>query len=137
MAASHGTLLVVGSGPGIGVNVAKLFAERGFRKVILTSRNAERLAKEVEQVKAAASGTGKEVEVVSTTIDLGDKKSVDAGLREVERLVDSERLEAVLFNAARVGPSKLWEFSTEEIENDLQVCLPRARSPFTPRGSYG
>lgn len=49
--APHGTLLVLGSGPGIGVHVAQLFAERGFRQVILASRDASRLQKEVEDVK--------------------------------------------------------------------------------------
>lgn len=50
---AHGTLLVLGSGPGIGVHVAQLFAERGFQQVILASRDAARLKKEVEDVKKA------------------------------------------------------------------------------------
>lgn len=125
MASKHGTLLVMGSGPGIGVNVAKVFAERGFQKVILASRNSERLSKEVEEVKAAG---GSDVEVVATTVDLSDKSSVKTALGEFDKHLsdgtdgDAGGLEAVLFNAARIGPSKLWEFTEEEVERDLQVC---------------
>lgn len=119
----HGTLLVIGSGPGIGSNVAKVFAERGFKKVILSSRNSERLTKEVDEVKAAASTA----DVVSTTIDLSDKRSVNAALGEIEKLMqDGPALEAVLFNAARIGPSEMFTFTAEEMERDLQVCPPSA-----------
>lgn len=116
--AAHGTLLVVGSGPGIGVHVAKVFAERGFRRVILASRNEGRLVGEVDEVKAAAAG----VEVLATTVDLASKGSVDAAVAEWEGMLQGgPRLEAVLFNAARIGPSTLFDFTAEEVERDLQV----------------
>lgn len=133
MPSSHGTLLVIGSGPGIGVHVAKIFAERGFKKVILASRDEERLAKEVEDVKSAGGGDG--VEVVATTIDLASKENVDAALGEVEKYLGNGKLEAVLFNAARIGPSKLFEFTGEEVERDLQVCLRLSSSSTSARWS--
>lgn len=134
---AHGTLLVIGSGPGIGSNVAKVFVERGFKKVILSSRNSERLTKEVDEVKAAASGA----DVLSTTIDLADKTSVSAALGEMEKLMQGgPPLEAVLFNAARIGPSEMFTFTAEEVERDLQVCPPfqfyRLLTPFN-RIRYG
>ena len=119
MSSSHGTLFVVGSGPGIGSNVAKVFAERGFKQVILASRNGERLSKEVEEVKAAASG----VKVDAVTMDLGDKISIKQALEQADKHLSGNVLEAVLFNAARVGPSKLLEHTPEQIESDIHVRL--------------
>ncbi len=117
MSGNHGALLVVGSGPGIGVNVAKVFAERGFKKIILVSRDAERLSKEVDEVKEVASG----VEVVASTIDLSDKASVKQGLEQADKHLQSTKLECVLFNAARIGTSDLKDFTAEEVENDMHV----------------
>lgn len=128
----RGALLVLGSGPGIGIAVAKLFAQRGFRRVILCARNAERLAKEVEEVKSVAE---EDTEVSAITVDLGSAGSVKGALAELEGSLggiggadDEEgkgkgRLEAVLFNAARIGPSKLWEFGEEGLRNDFEVAL--------------
>lgn len=128
--APHGTLLVVGSGPGIGVNVAKVFAERGFQRVILASRSDERLAKEVAEVESAAGSA--EVRVTATPIDLASKESVNAALGEWAKVLgEGPALEAVLFNAARVGPSKVFEFTEQEVERDMQVCrsVPSLSAP--------
>lgn len=58
-------LLIFGSGPGIGRNVAMLFAERGFRKVVLMSRNKERLAQDADLVRSASA----DVDVHEITVD--------------------------------------------------------------------
>lgn len=119
MSDSHGALLVVGSGPGIGVNVAMVFAEQGFNKIVLMSRNSERLENEVTEVKNAAPN----VEVVASTIDLASKKSVTQGLEQAEKHLQSVKLECVLFNAARIGPSSLMDFTPEEVENDMHISV--------------
>lgn len=118
MASKHGALVVVGSGPKIGSHVAALFASRGFDKVVLMSRDAQRLEQDASFVKSKAAGAA--VEIV--TIDLSDSNSVRDALQEVGRRIEGTPLECVLFNAARIGSSKMLEWTPEQLENDLKVC---------------
>ena len=104
MSSQHKALVVFGSGPGIGRNVTSLFAERGFSKVILLSRDANRLKEDASFVKSAAEG----VSVSTTTIDLADTEDVRKALGEVERELEGTQLEAVLYNAARGGRARFW-----------------------------
>lgn len=117
MTSKHGTLVVIGSGPGIGRNVAALFAERGFSQVILMSRDENRLKEDAAFVTSAAPNAS--VEIVR--IDLADKDSVATALREVDRKLEGSVLECVLFNAARIGISPILAFGAEELERDLKV----------------
>lgn len=120
MPLQHGALVVFGSGPGVGRNVAALFAERGYAKVIVMSRNAERLKQDGDVVRAAKPDTS----VEEITVDMGDAEQVQASLKKVESALDESgvALEAVLFNAARTASSKFFEFPVEELGNDLRVC---------------
>jgi NAD(P)-dependent dehydrogenase (short-subunit alcohol dehydrogenase family) len=117
MSFTHGALVVFGSGPGVGRNVAALFAERGFEKVILISRNATRLAQDADFVRSACAG----VSVHETPFDLGKSDEVQKGLEKVNQSLRGTSLECVLFNAARLGKSPFFEFSAESLENDLRV----------------
>jgi NAD(P)-dependent dehydrogenase (short-subunit alcohol dehydrogenase family) len=117
MPSTHNALLVFGSGPGIGRNVAKLFAERGFRKVLLMSRNEQRLAQDADFVRSVGSG----VDVREITVDAADTDSVRQALEKANEALGETPLEVVLFNTARLGPSKFFDFSVEEFEADLRV----------------
>jgi len=117
MSSTHNALLIFGSGPGIGRNVAMLFAERGFRKVILMSRNQERLAQDANAVRSACAG----VDVQMITVDAADTNSVQQALEHASEALKDVPLEFVLFNTARTGPSKFFDFSAEELEADLRV----------------
>lgn len=118
MSPTHNALIVFGSGPGIGRNVAALFAERGFGKVLLMSRNKERLAQDADFVRSASSG----VNVQEITVDAADSDSVRQALEKANKALGDTPLEFVLFNAARLGPSKFFDFSAEELEADFKVC---------------
>lgn len=117
MSTKHGALVVVGSGPGIGRNVGALFAERGFEKIVLMSRNESRLQEDAAFVSATAPNA--KVEIVS--IDLADSGNVQTALKTVDRKLEGVALECVLFNAARLGVSPFLEFKAEDLENDLKV----------------
>ena len=117
MFSTNNALLTFGSGPGIGRNVATLFAERGFRKVLLMSRNKERLAQDADVVRSASAG----VDVQEITVDAADADSVRQALGEANEALGETPLEVVLFNTARTGPSKFFDFSVEELEADLMV----------------
>ena len=117
MSSTYNALLIFGSGPGIGRNVAMLFAERGFRKVILMSRNKQRLAQDADLVRSASAG----VDVQEITVESADKDSVRQALEKADEALGQTRLEFVLFNTSTTGPSKLFDFSVEELEADLRV----------------
>ena len=118
-AAKHGALVVFGSGPGIGRNVASLFAEKGFNKIYLLSRNQERLQEDIDYVKKAAPETS----CKAIAVDLEDPGKVRAALAELDSRLHGKSLECVLYNAARVGQSKLMEWSAVNYEADLRVSV--------------
>lgn len=117
MSTAYGALIVFGSGPGVGRNVAALFAEREFSKVILISRDATRLSKDAEFVRSAAAG----VNISEIPTDLGDMNQVQESLKKVEESLQDTPLHCVLFNAARLGRSDFFTFAPQDLTNDLQV----------------
>jgi short-subunit dehydrogenase len=117
MSFAHGALVVFGSGPGVGRNVAALFAERGFEKVVLISRDANRLAQDADFVRSACA----EASVHQIPVDLEDTDEVPKSLERVDDCIKGTSLECILFNAARLGKSEFFEFSAARLENDLKV----------------
>jgi short-subunit dehydrogenase len=112
------TLVVVGSGPGIGSSTAALFAARKFNKVALISRSSTRLQDDRQTVLASLP-TARKVEVKTWRVDITETQKFETVLREIELFGD---VSCVLFNAARVEPSILLEFAEEEIVKDFMVC---------------
>lgn len=93
-------LLLLGSGPGIGVAVASTFAVRGFTHVALVSRDETRLSKDQDSVLDAIQERGYSCQVKTWICDLTDLVKLERVLGEVEGWAT---LECVLFNAARVS----------------------------------
>lgn len=118
--APTGALVVLGSGPGVGLNVAKVFAEHEFRHIILLSRDTARLAGEVSAVKTVIANA----KVEALELDLSKTRAeVQAVLTKVGDILShwSVPLEVVLYNAARVAPSKIGKYPVEALEEDLRV----------------
>lgn len=113
------TLLVVGSGPGIGRAVTALFASKRYTNVVLLARRAESLATEKAAVEASSPG----VNVKVYAVDVTDPVAVAKALDDADAAFGKP--ETVFFNAARVLPSAFFEHDVKEIEYDLKV-----RSPF-------
>ena len=112
------TLVVLGSGPGIGVQVACTFAVRGFTHIALVSRNPERLEKDWDRVLDAVQERGYSCQVKKWVCDISDLAALSATLKEIERFGS---LECVLFNAARVAGKPPLDESVEDIEKDFRV----------------
>lgn len=112
------TLLVLGSGPGIGIAVAKVFSVRGFTHVALVSRNKERLAQDEDEVLDAIQERGYSCRVKTWACDIADLKQLGSTLKDIESFGS---LECVLFNPARVSGQPPLEESTEAIEADFRV----------------
>jgi NAD(P)-dependent dehydrogenase (short-subunit alcohol dehydrogenase family) len=113
------TLLVLGSGPGIGVGVASVFGIRGFTHIALVARDAERLKQDQQSVLDAVKESGNTVDVKTWACDLTNYDALNATLKEIEHFGS---LECVLYNAARVQGQPPLEESREAIQKDLEVC---------------
>jgi NAD(P)-dependent dehydrogenase (short-subunit alcohol dehydrogenase family) len=116
--ASAQTLVVIGSGPMIGVSTASLFAARKFSNIALVSRDPTRLSQDRDSVIAAAAAAGRTVDVRTWSVDIKDTPAFAKALKEVETMGP---MSCVLFNAARVGPSEIFKFPEEEIIEDFKV----------------
>jgi NAD(P)-dependent dehydrogenase (short-subunit alcohol dehydrogenase family) len=114
------TLVVLGSGPGIGVGVASNFAVRGFTHIALVARNADRLKEDQGKVLDAIQERGYSCQVKTWPCDLTDFEALKKTLSEIESFGN---LECVLFNAARVAGKPPLEESVEDIEKDFRVRL--------------
>jgi short-subunit dehydrogenase len=106
--------LITGASRGLGLAVARLYAQRGLR-LILTARGASDLNRTADQLH-------RETEVVSLAGDVADP-------RHAERLVDLglERfgqIDVLINNASELGPSPMPELqylAPEQLTNVLRV----------------
>ncbi|KAK5714846.1 hypothetical protein LTR17_016956 [Elasticomyces elasticus] len=112
------TLVVLGSGPGIGVSVASTFAVRGFTHIALVSRDKSRLHEDQDQVLEAIQERGYSCQVKTWVCDLSDLDALRKTLGEISSFGS---LECVLFNAARVAGKPPLEESIEAIQKDFQL----------------
>lgn len=118
------TLLVIGSGPGIGVHTAIEFARQGFTDIHMLSRNSERLQQEKQQV---LDGAGRnDIRVFTHSVDITKAESLKPVLSSIQKFGP---IECVFFNAARVGQSQFFDFPVQEIEQDLNVGAHHIRKP--------
>ena len=112
------TLVVLGSGPGIGVSVACAFSVRGFTHIALVSRDKSRLEQDQDRVLDAIQERGYSCQVKTYALDLANFDQLNKTLAEIENFGS---LECVLFNAARVAGKPALEESIEQIEQDFRV----------------
>jgi len=108
-------LVVVGSGPGIGVATASLFASKGFN-IALISRNAERLKEDASKVQEAG---GPAVRVETFAVDIGDSQRFQQTLHQIHKSMGSP--EVVLWNAARIAMATIGEEDPELLLSDFKV----------------
>lgn len=108
-------LVIVGSGPGIGLATATLFASKGFN-VALLSRNMARLEEDARKVGVAGNG---KVKVMPFPVDVSDHVALKKTLGEVEKYLGKP--EVVVFNAARIAQTRIGEAKEEDIIGDFKV----------------
>ena len=112
---SSRSIVVFGSGPGIGRSVAQEFVSNGFNHVILLARHHARLHED----KTAIEKISTNVKIDTMTVNLADKASLKEAFSKIDSL--SKEIECVFYNGARVAPSPLLEFPVEEMELDFKV----------------
>lgn len=107
-------LVVVGSGPGIGVATASLFASKGF-SIALISRNGERLKEDQAKVQKASNTS----QVQTFPADVADSSALKKALEQISSTMGSP--EVVLFNTARIAPTTIGETDAGEILEDFKM----------------
>ena len=118
MAGSDRTLVVIGSGPGIGRSVTALFASKRYSNVALIARRAEKLEEEEAALKQAV---GEHINVKTFAVDVVDTEALLKALADAESHFG--KAECIFYNAARVLPSQLLTHEAKEIEYDFKVSL--------------
>ncbi|KAF2747730.1 NAD(P)-binding protein [Sporormia fimetaria CBS 119925] len=125
------TLIVFGSGPGLGSHTASAFARQGFNHIILLARNGARL----QEDKAFVVQNNPGVRVDTLPLDLADLPSVSSALERIDELAGNT-VEVVFFNAARARACEVFETTLEELEGDfstMTLSLYHISSWFIPR----
>ncbi|KAK4235562.1 hypothetical protein C8A03DRAFT_46322 [Achaetomium macrosporum] len=115
---SNKTLLVVGSGPGIGRAVTTLFASKRYNNIALIARRAESLATEKAAVE---QGVGSQVRIETYAVDVTDSAALLKAVDDADAALGKP--ECVFFNAARVVPSAFFEHDVKEIEYDFKITV--------------
>jgi NAD(P)-dependent dehydrogenase (short-subunit alcohol dehydrogenase family) len=115
---SDKSIIIVGSGPGIGVTSASHFASQGFT-VALLSRNKQRLQEDASKVKAASDSSSSSAKVHTYAVDVGDHNALKQTLDQVKE--DLGNPEVVLFNAAKVAQSTIGKESPEALIDNFKV----------------
>ncbi|PNP45149.1 hypothetical protein TGAM01_v206741 [Trichoderma gamsii] len=115
-ARSNNTVVIIGSGPGIGSHTASIFASKRFNKVALVARNPAQLEKDAATVSSAAPG---QVQVKTYPTDIVDSEKLAATLSQIKN--DLGAPEFILFNASIIAMSPLLEFSEEAVVQELRI----------------
>jgi len=112
------TLLVFGSGPGIGNHVAAEFASHGFTHIILAARNQQRLQESAAFIKSK-SPSPDSVQIDTIQVNLADLESLPSVIKNIEKL--TEKVDVIFYNAARLYDGKGLETSYQDIDEDLKI----------------
>ena len=115
---SRSVLVLFGSGPGIGISVAKAFARQYFDVIAICSRDAKRLQSEQAEIAAAAKEAGRDVQVIAVPTDLTDLNQLERTLQAVQALGP---LGCVYHNAARINYEQPLTTSSKDVEEDFRV----------------
>jgi len=107
-------LVVVGSGPGIGVATAAHFASNAFN-IALISRNPTRLQEDVSKVQAVNSS----VKVQAFPANVADSDALKKALETIHQSMGLP--EVVLFNTARIAQTTIGETDVQEVLDDFKL----------------
>ena len=107
-------ILIIGAGPGLAFTVAQRFGREGWR-VVLASRNEERLKDEVKALQAEGADASYH------RCDVTDFDSVDRLVREES---ENGGIDLLNYNAAVIRPSTpLLDTSIDDIRSDLLIDI--------------
>ena len=105
-------LLLVGAGPGLGMAVARRFAEGGYR-VTLVARSTDGL----RDLADGLANTGAQIETVAA--DVGDSEALAARMAELYSRQGAPGL--IIYNAVMGSPDTLLESTAEHLQTAYAV----------------
>jgi short-subunit dehydrogenase len=105
-------LLLVGAGPGLGMAVARLFADGGYR-VTLVARSADGLG----QLAGSLGDTGAQIDTIAA--DASDPEALGARLAELYNQAGGPGL--IIYNAVMGAPDQLLSSSVEHLQTAYAV----------------
>ncbi|KAH9872623.1 hypothetical protein J1614_005016 [Plenodomus biglobosus] len=113
------TLILFGSGPGIGNSVASAFASTGISHIILLARNSQRL---LDHDAPTLQRAHPSIKISTLPCNLADLPSLPNVLATLDTLTASDAVEVVFFNAARIKPTPdVLDVSVAEMEEDFKT----------------
>jgi 3-hydroxybutyrate dehydrogenase len=110
-ALSEQTIIITGAAQGLGAGIAKVFAERGARLVLMDNK-----ADELAAFNAQIGGTAQCI-----TVDLADPKALDAAMARIDGPVDT-----VIHNAALLKPEPIEAVSLATFQATMDVGIQAA-----------
>jgi NAD(P)-dependent dehydrogenase (short-subunit alcohol dehydrogenase family) len=106
--------VITGASTGIGRAIAQSFGRQGMR-LVLASQNAERLARTVDEVRAAG------VDVIGVPTDVGDEGQVRA--LAAAALAEYGAAHVLVNNAGVFAPGYMWDITAEDWKWVMDVNL--------------
>jgi short-subunit dehydrogenase len=105
-------LLLVGAGPGLGLAVARRFADGGYR-VTLVARSADGL----DRLAGSLADTGAQIDTIAA--DAGDPEGLRARMAELYREQGAPGL--IVYNAVMGAPDQLMSSTVEHLQTAYAV----------------
>lgn len=115
MVRSPNSLILIGSGPGIGQSVASLFATKRYNAIGLVARRQAQLDIDRKAVEAAAPSA----KVYTYVADIADGPKLSKTLEKITSEIAVP--ETVFFNAAVIRPTSIAEETEEAMLYDFKV----------------
>lgn len=114
--------VIIGAGPGIAQSVADKLASSGY-DLALVSRSSVKLSILTDQIRSKLSPGLSGISIQTYTADASDPTSLQATL---DHISSSSAPEVVIYNAARVGQSKLQDTTLETFDTDFRTNVQGA-----------
>jgi len=108
--------VVTGAGSGIGLGVAKAFAQRGAHVTVvdISADNADRAVEEIEKLDGGGSAT-------AVVADVADRLAVEALIQDAVKLRGG--LDILVNNAGVSRPNMLWNITDEQWDEVIATNL--------------
>ncbi|WP_028778595.1 SDR family NAD(P)-dependent oxidoreductase [Shimazuella kribbensis] len=105
-------LVIIGSGPGIGLSVAKKFGTQGFQ-VILVSRTQESLERNTKELQE------QNIESYGVSADAADSESLKKAIKQIKSAYGVP--DVLVYNVANIVPGDALTLAEQQLIDDFKV----------------
>jgi NAD(P)-dependent dehydrogenase (short-subunit alcohol dehydrogenase family) len=119
-------VVVLGVGPGLGVAIARLFAQQGYTTAIL-SRNKQRLdewAKELDQMIQQVRGAKADTpQALAFACDVLSNEAIVKAMMDIEQAWPSKRIGTAIYNASVRKRAPFLDLKQVAINDSVQASM--------------